>query len=296
MARPLIPALFVLLWSTGFIGARYAMPHAEPFGFLTVRFAVAGILLALAAWLSGRALPRGWLAVHAAIAGMFIHGIYLGGVFWAVRNGMPAGLSALIVALQPLLTAVFARAMLAEPVQPRQWAGLALGLAGIALVLGPKLGSVATGTAPVNIAACFIGVVAIAFGSIWQKRHAASGDLVSVTAVQYAGATAVTLLFALLTETGQYELTGELVFAFLWLVFVLSIGAIVLLMRLIAAGSVSNVASLFYLVPVITALIAFVLFGERLDPMQVLGMAVTIAAVAMATSRRPRAPSVAGGA
>ena len=284
-ATRFIPALFVVLWATGFIGARYAMPWSEPLSFLAVRFALAAlILLALALVLRAKPLSRRQ-AGHAALIGALVHGVYLGAVFWAIRNGMPAGLSALIVGLQPLITAVMAGFALGERVLPRHWAGLAIGFCGIVIVLAPRIGDALGGVTAVTLAACFFGVVAISAGTVWQKRRLAGADIVSATLWQYVGATAVMAAGSFAFETRTFVLTGELVFAMAWLVLVLSIGAIFLLMRMIREGEMAKVSSLFYLVPAVTALIAWALFGETLTLVQLFGMAVTMAGVAMATRR-----------
>lgn len=280
-----IPALFVLLWATGFIGARYAMPWSEPFSFLAARFVLAFVVLALlVAALRSKRLDRGQ-AAHAAFAGALIHGVYLGGVFWAIRNGMPAGLSALIIGLQPLITAVMAGWALGEKVLPRHWAGLAVGFVGIVIVLAPKIGDAMGGVTWATFAACLAGAFAISAGTVWQKRFLAGADLVTGTLWQYLGAAAVMAAGSLTFETRAFTLTGELVFAMVWLVLVLSIGAIFLLMWMIREGEMSKVSSLFYLVPAVTAVIAWVLFGETLTPVQIAGMAVTTVGVAMATRR-----------
>ena len=284
-ATRFIPALFVVLWATGFIGARYAMPWSEPFSFLAVRFALAAlILLALALALRAKPLSRRQ-AAHAVLVGALVHGVYLGAVFWAIRNGMPAGLSALIIGLQPLITAVMAGFALGEKVLPRHWAGLAIGFAGIVIVLAPKIGDAVGGVTAATLAACVFGVGAISAGTVWQKRCLAGADLVSGTLWQYVGATVVAAAGSLAFETRTFVVTGELVFAMAWLVLVLSIGAIFLLMHMIREGEMAKVSSLFYLVPAVTALIAWVLFGETLTPLQLVGMVVTMAGVAMATRR-----------
>lgn len=284
-ASTFVPPLFVLLWATGFIGARYAMPWAEPFTFLAVRFAIAFAILAiLVAVMRRRRLPFRD-AIHAAFAGALIHGAYLGGVFWAIRNDMPAGLSALIIGLQPLMTSIMAGWALGEKVTPRHWLGLAVGFIGIVVVLLPKLGDLAGGVTPATFGACLCGALAISAGTIWQKRYVSGADLVTATMWQYLGATVLTAAAATALETGAYRITGELVFAMVWLVLVLSIGAIFLLMSMIREGEMAKVSSLFYLVPAVTAVIAFLLFGESLTPVQIVGMVVTTVGVGMATRR-----------
>jgi len=282
----LIPALFVFLWATGFIGARYAMPWAEPFAFLAVRFVLAFAILGVAAlfWGSARLSPRNiGLAV---VAGVLMHGIYLGGVFWAIRNGMPAGLSALIVGLQPLITAVLAGSLLGEKILARHWAGLAAGFLGVAIVLEPRLATIGAGVNWETLTASFIAVAAMSAGTVWQKRFLTGSDLLAGTCWQYAGGAALMIALSFTLETGEFTLTGELVFAMAWAVLVLSIGAIVLLMIMIRDGEISKVGSLFYLVPAVTALIAWLLFGEQLNWIQIGGMALTTAGVALATARR----------
>lgn len=285
MAVRFIPPLFVLLWATGFIGARYAMPWAEPFSFLAMRCALTLLLLVLIALLfrAKRLPPR--QAAHAVFAGALIHGVYLSGVFWAIKNGMPAGLSALIIGLQPLITSVIAGWMLGERILPRHWLGLAVGFAGIVIVLAPKIDDALGGVTPATFAACVLSALAISLGTVWQKKFVANVDLVTVTLWQYVGAALLTASGSFLFETRSFTLTGELVFAMAWLVLVLSIGAIFLLMRMIREGEMSKVASLFYLVPAVTTVIAWVLFGETLTPVQIAGMVVTTVGVGMATRR-----------
>lgn len=279
------PATFVVLWATGFIGARYAMPWCEPFLFLTARFAIAGTIIALIAVVGGIKWPLRRTAMHAVISGSLIHGVYLGAVFWAIRNGLPAGMSALIVGIQPLLTALLAGAALKETVTARHWAGLATGLLGIALVLSPKLTLSGQGVNAATLSASVLAVLAVSAGTIWQKKFVTSADLRGTTAYQYLGALLIVAPMSLFFEHGQFAVTGELVFAMAWLVAVLSIGAIFLLMRLIRDGAVSKVASLFYLVPAVTALMAWLLFDEVLTGTQICGMVVAAFGVAMATAQ-----------
>ncbi|TPJ46742.1 DMT family transporter [Mesorhizobium sp. B2-7-1] len=283
-----IPATFVVLWATGFIGARYAMPWAEPFTFLAIRFVIAAILFAgLTVLLGSRKATRDE-ALHATMAGVLMHGVYLGAVFWAIHRGMPAGLSALIVGLQPLITAVLAGKFLGEAILPRHWAGLAVGLLGVVIVLWPKLGALGGGVTPATLTASLVSVLGMSAGTIWQKRYASGGDLVSATMWQYVGGSAVMILGSLAFETRAVTVNGELIFAMAWLVLVLSVGAIFLLMVMIRDGEMSKVASLFYLVPAVTAVIAWVLFNEQLNLLQIAGMAIAMLGVALATARRAK--------
>lgn len=286
---PIFPALFVLLWSTGFVGARYAMPHAEPFTFLTLRFVLALALLVPLVLVVRAPWPGPTSGFHAAFAGCLIHGVYLGGVFFAVRHGLPAGIAALIVGLQPVATALLASVFLGERVTPRHWAGLALGLLGVALVVMPQLGADAAFRFE-TLAPAFIAMAAISIGTVWQKRFVGQVDLRSGTALQYLGALLPMLLMAFLLEDGHVEWTGELVLALVWLTVVLSIGAVFLLLFMIREGAVSRVASLMYLTPGVTAVMAFLLFGESLTPIQLAGLA--LAGVGVAAAMRPsRAPA-----
>jgi drug/metabolite transporter (DMT)-like permease len=280
-----IPASFVVLWATGFIGARYAMPWAEPFTFLAIRFVIAAILFAGLAVLLGSARATREEALHATMAGVLMHGVYLGAVFWAIHRGMPAGLSALIVGLQPLITAVLAGKFLGEAILPRHWAGLAVGLIGVVIVLWPKLGALGGGVTPATLTASLVSVLGMSAGTIWQKRYASGGDLVSATMWQYVGGSAVMILGSLAFETRAVTVNGELIFAVAWLVLVLSVGAIFLLMVMIRDGEMSKVASLFYLVPAVTAVIAWLLFNEQLNLLQIAGMAIATLGVALATAR-----------
>lgn len=280
--KRLIPATFVVLWSSGFIGARYAMPWAEPFTFLTARFVLAFVLLVLIILIIGaqKVTPRH--ALHSAIAGAMLHGGYLGGVFWAIAHGLPAGLMALVAGLQPLITALVAGRLLGERIGLRHWIGLIAGFVGTIIVLSPALDHTQGVTWP-TLCASFIAVASITAGSIWQKRFVTKGDLVTGTLYQYLGAALLTGLGSLTFETQSITFNGELIFALIWLVLVLSIGAVFLLMVMIRDGEMSKVSSLFYLVPVVTAIMAWILFGEELSLVQMVGMAVATAGVALAT-------------
>jgi len=270
--------------------ARRTLPYAEPFTFLTVRFAIVTALLVLICLASDAPWPRRNQALHAIVAGALIHGAYLGGVFWAIDRGMAASVSALITSLQPLLTALLAVPILGEHVAPRHWIGLGLGLAGVTLVLSPSLQGDATGITIATFSVSLISLFGFTLGAIYQKRFATGTDLRSGAVFQYVGALAVTGLAALLTEQGRITWSPELVFAMVWLVLVLSIGAITLLMLLIRENAVSQVASLFYLVPVVVALMAWLMFDELLSPIQLVGMAIVVVGVALAGWTRAARP------
>jgi drug/metabolite transporter (DMT)-like permease len=279
-----MPALFVVLWSTGYIGARAAASGAEPLSFLFVRFVLAGALLFIAALVGRATWPRrGRAFVNSIVAGALMQGCYLGGVFWAVYHGLPAGIAALIVALQPLLTGLLAGPLLGEQVTKSHWLGLIVGLIGLALVLGPKIELTGAGVTPVTIGVTLFATLCIVLGTIWQKAHAGNTDLRTGTCLQYVGGAIVVGLGALASEDLRIEWTAEVSFAMAWLVLVLSIGAILLYMVLIRRGAVAKLSTLFYLVPPITALIGWLLYDETLNAVQMAGMAVTVGGVAIAT-------------
>ncbi len=279
----LAPALFVFLWASGFIGARYAMPWAEPFSFLSLRFLLAMVLMGPFVPFIRRGVRWSWRAMaHSLVTGVLLHGIYLGCVFWAIDQGMPAGLAALLVGLHPLLTALAAGPVLGEQVTVRHWIGLMVGFAGVALVLSPDLGSFAEGVNWVTFAASLVAVAGLSAGTVWQKRFVRQDDLITGTCLQYLGAALFTGLIGLVWEEQIFTITGELLFALAWLVLVMSVGAILLLMYLIREGQASRVSSLFYLVPAVTAVQAWILFGETLTLMQMIGMLIAGLGVALA--------------
>lgn len=282
----LIPAIFVLFWATGFIGSRLSAPYAEPFSFLSIRFAIVAVLLAGAAVIMRASWPDRRTTVQCLVTGALIHGGYLGFVFWSIWKGMPAGVSALIVGLQPLMTAVLAGVMLSERISARHWSGLFIGLVGVGLVVWPKFTLDAAGITPLTVGANVLAMLSITLGSIYQKRFMADVDLRTGNAWQFAGAAAVTGIVALAAESYQITWNGSVIFAMVWLVFVLSIGAISMLYIMIRHGEISRVTTLFYLVPGVTAVIAWLMFDERLLSVQIAGMVVCAGAVMLAT-RKP---------
>jgi drug/metabolite transporter (DMT)-like permease len=278
----LAPPTFVLIWATGFIVARFVTPYAEPLTFLFVRYLLAILVLGgivLAARAPWPRSGRDW--VNALVAGVLLHGLYLGAVFWSVKHGLPAGISALVAGLQPLATAVLAGPLLRERVSPKRWLGIGIGFAGAALVVAPKLGSGGVPALPLGI--CLLGMLSITIGTIWQKRTGSTLDLRVNATIQYIGAAAVTLPLVLLTEQGQIAFTWPLIGALAWAVLGLSIGAIGLLLFLIRQGAVVGVATLLYLVPPVAALMAFALFGESLNLIQMIGMGCAALGVALAS-------------
>jgi len=280
----------VVLWATGFIGARLTMPHAEPMTLLALRFAIAGTAMAALALAFRQAIPRGAALGHQAVAGLLIQATYLGGAFGAIRLGLEAGATALIVGVQPVLAAALAGPVLGERVSARQWAGLLVGVAGVLLVVSEKLGD-GLGTLPA-VALAGLALVAISVGTLYQKRFCAGQPILSGTAVQYAVSAAACLALALLLETMRVEWTGELLLGLAWLVVVLSLGTVTLLYWLIARGAAAKVASLFFLVPPVAALMGFLLFGERMGGRALLGLGLAALGVALvnAAATAPRRP------
>jgi drug/metabolite transporter (DMT)-like permease len=277
----LFPGLFVVLWSTGFIGAKLGLPYAEPFTFLSLRFLLVLAILLPLCWLSRAPWPNRQGAGHMAVAGVLMQAGYLGGVFASMHHGMPAGVSALITGLQPVFTAVLGGWLLHERTSLRQWSGFGLGLLGVVLVVGDRI-AVHNLTLPAILLSA-LALASITLGTVWQKRHGGAIDLRSGAAIQFAAAAVVLAPFAFLLETREVRWTGEFVFALAWLVVVLSFGAIFLLLYLIRHGAATRVASLFYLVPPTTALIAWPLFGESYSLLAAAGMGLGMLAVWLVT-------------
>jgi drug/metabolite transporter (DMT)-like permease len=280
MLARLAPFLFVFLWSTGFLGAKFGLPHAAPLSFLFVRYLlVIGLMCSIALlwrapWPHDR---RQWL--HIGVGGLGVHALYLGGVFIAISQGLPAGVTALVVGMQPLLTATLAGKLLGERVTPRQWLGLALGFAGVAMVVADRFGAAFDAAALWPAIVALLGITA---GTLYQKRYAPRFDWRSGAVAQFLPTAAVTGTIVFATDGYRIDWTAEFVFALGWLVLVLSIGAISLLNWLIRHGSAVNVASLFYLTPPTTALLAWALFGETLTGFALAGMAIAVWGVALA--------------
>ena len=280
---PFIPLLFVVLWSTGFIGAKLGLPDCEPLTLLSLRYGAVLVLMgavALATRAPWPATPAQW--GHIGVSGLLIHAVYLGGVFTAIRLGLPAGVTALVVGLQPVLTALGAGLFLRERVRMTQWAGLALGLAGVVLVVAHKVAGSGGPAAATLLVPAVIALIGITAGTLYQKRFCPRFDLRTGSVVQFLPCLVATAFVAWRTETMVVHWTPAFVFALGWLVLVLSLGAVSLLNLLIRSGSAVNVASLFYLTPPVTALIAWAMFGETLTGLALVGMGVTVFGVWLA--------------
>lgn len=270
------PAVFVVLWSSGFIGTKYALSGAEPLTFLTIRMVYVSVLLAVIVAVIRPAWPRGAEIGHSIVAGLLVHGFYLAGVSIGIYHSVPAGLSALIPGLQPILTSTLANRWLGERVTLLQWAGLVLGLSGVLLVLHTRS---MTGDIGWGWFATGVALVSITIGTLYQKRHCSKIDWRTGNLVQFTACGVMYAIGALLFETREVIWSKEFILGVSWLVIALSIGSISVLYWLIRRAAATQVASLFYLVPATTALMAYVLFDERLDWLGIVGMAVCAAGV-----------------
>jgi len=282
-----MPAVFVLIWSTGFIVARYAMPHAPPLKFLAVRYALSAACFLVWVLAAGVAWPRSRAqALHLAVTGVLMQAGYLGGVWAAVKAGMGSGLVALLVGIQPVLTAVW-MAFHGGRIAPRQWLGLVLGFAGLALVVARKLGQGGEVSA-LTLSLALLALLSITAGTLYQKRFVAPCDVRSASAVQQVAALALTLPLALLLEHSSIEWTVGSIGAMAWSVVALTLGGSSLLYMLIQRGTATAVTSLLYLVPPCTAVMAWLLFDEPITVLTVAGIALTAVGVSLVV-REPRA-------
>ena len=288
-----MPGLFVFFWSTGFIGAKFGLPHAEPFTFVFYRLLAACALLWVSALFLPARFPKRLVHVgHISVSGILIHALYVGVMFAAMDQGMPSGVAALIVGLQPVLTALIARGLLGERISWVQWCGFVLGLAGVAMVLGAKFID-STGPASADYYGggatllAIVALVSISLGTVYQKRFCANMDLLGGIIIQSMAAAGVVGILAGVFESMTVVWNAEFILAFSWLVLVNSIASISLLMVLIKRGPTFRVAGLFYLAPPATALQGYFLFGERLGEVALMGMAIAAFGVALVV-RRPQ--------
>ncbi len=284
MLLKVAPFLFVFLWSTGFIGAKFGLPYAEPLSFLLVRYCCVITLMTLLAVATKAPWPQEpWRWFHIGVSGILVHAFYLGGVFVAIKHGLPAGITALVVGMQPLLTAFGAGALLGERVTMRQWAGLAFGFAGVFLVVSGKFGGgVADAPLAAMLVPAVVALLAITAGTLYQKKFFPSVDLLTGAVIQFVPTALATMAAIALFSEFHIDWTPSFLFALGWLVLVLSVGAISLLNLLIRSGSAVNVAALFYLTPPTTAIIAWLLFDETLTGMALAGMALAVGGVWLA--------------
>ena len=273
----LLAASFVVIWATGFIVAGVVAGRADPFTFLTARHAASIVVFALLSVGAGAAWPRDARAWRdAMVAGILLHAVYISGVFWAVAHGLPAGLTGLVTGLHPLATAVLARPLLGERLIARQWAGIAVGVIGVALIVLPKVGRV-DGVPLLPLAAALAATLSLTLGTIWQKRSRPRMDLRVNATIQYIGAFAVVAPLAWLTEARHFDASAPLLGALAWAVLGISVGGIAIMLTLLKRGAASQVAPLLYLAPPVAALMAWGLFGENLDAVQLAGIALAVA-------------------
>lgn len=267
------PILFVALWSTGFVGAKYGLPYADPFIFLAVRVLIAAALLFAIAVIIKSPIAIGASAIRrSSLIGFFLHACYLGGVFFSISEGLPAGVAAVVTSVQPVLVSLLAVKVLGERLRGRQLAGLLLGLLGVVLVLGPSFGQSIPVSAVIGIVIALVGST---MATLLQKKIGANVPLIAGTAYQYLASGLVLAIAAVLTGGTHIQWSGKFIAAFIWLIAVLSVGAILLLLWLLNQGSAASVSSLLYLVPPATAIEAFFLFGEKVNTQGFLGIGVT---------------------
>jgi drug/metabolite transporter (DMT)-like permease len=273
--KTFIPIIFVLLWSTGFIGAKYILPYAEPFVFLTIRYFFATLILVSIAKAIGESLRISWPQVkQSVLVSVFLHVIYIGGVFYAIFIDIPAGITAVIVSLQPILVSAIAMPLLNERLGYRQIFGLLLGFIGVVFLLVPKLfqGDLSIGFSAFGITACLLALLGTTAGYLIQKKGGADIPFLAGTAVQFTAATIIFAIASVIFEPLKVEVSLEFVLALIWIVVALSIGSIFLLFYLLRKGSASSVSSLYYLVPPLTAIQAFLFFGEKINTLGLFGM------------------------
>lgn len=278
-----MPAVFVLIWSTGFIVAKFGLPYSSPLWFLNLRFGGVVLALLIAIPFVKVPWPSPGAVRHIALAGLLLQAGYLGGVWVAISEGMPAGLAALIVGLQPVITALVAPAI-GERVSGRQWVGFALGFCGVVLVVIDKIAIIALPLSSILLA---VGALfSITIGTLYQKRKCPSFDLRAGTIIQFVASMLLTVPLALIFETWSVQFTPQFIGALVWSVLVLSIGGMALLFPLLRRGEATRVTSLFYLVPPVTALMAWAAFGERFSHRAMFGMACAVVGVALVVIRR----------
>ena len=286
MFEKLTPWIFVALWSTGFVVARYSTRNAGPLSFLTVRMLCAAVLLyVIAKIVKAPKLERtAWST--SAIVGICMHAVYLGGVFIAIKRGLPSGLSALIAGLHPVVTSVAGRIVLKEKLRRSQWVGVALGISGVVVVVIDKVSDGLGDVTRPALVAMVISIIGMSTGTLVQRARGKDMPLVAGTAAQYVSAGAVLLVASSLFEKWEFNLNGELVLALLWSLLVLSISAVMLMMLLISRHSAARVSSLFFLTPALSAIESAILFGERLSPLALVALVVALTGVWL-TMRNP---------
>ena len=287
------PLLFVALWSTGFIAAKYSMWNADPFVFLCLRFSITALALVPILWLLGAELPRSpWRFRHDMVTGALLHCGYLGFLFWPIKNGVPSGIVAIIIGVQPILTTILATLYIGEHLDFRKLAGLLIGFFGIGTVITGKYGlalGLEGGLAPLDLGMCLVSLASISIGVFYQKKFCDQSQLLPGTLMQYVAGALATAGFALLFgEAWRIDWTPVFALALVWQVLGLSIGAVLLLMFIIRNGEAGRVSSMFYLVPPLVVAEAHFLFGETLGPVSILGMLISVIGVYLVSRSRAR--------
>ena len=275
----LIPFIFVVLWASGFVGARFGLQYAEPATLLSIRMTANVALFLLLVVVLRRRIPTGKMLFHCAVVGVFIHGFYLGGTYLAISLGMPAGLSSLLVGLQPILAVLLLVSFTQHAFKPSQWLGLMLGFVGISLVLMGKVDWQSDQHRTLAVVVCLVSLVGITLGTLYQKKYCQGVDMVGSAAIQYFAAGMLFIPYAVSFETMQVEWNYSLILTLVWLVVVLSCVAILLLLYMVEHGASSSVASVFYLVPPTTAVQAWLMFDESFDALGALGFMCAAGAV-----------------
>ena len=273
--KSLFPWIFVFLWSSGFVGAKYIHPYAEPFTFLTLRYASAFVVLVIAAIVTKTSLRMTSEQVRQSIiVALLLHVVYIGGIFYGVSLGVTAGISAVIVSLQPVIVAILAVPLLGERLRIVQIVGLVLGIVGVALLLLPKVlqGDLSSAFSAAGIISCVVALLGTTGGYLAQKKTGGDIPFIPGTAVQFATTAVTFLALALMTEDNHIEWNLQFVLAWAWIVLALSITSIFVLYYLLRHGSAGSVSSLYYLVPPAAAVQAYFLFGERIPPVGLFGM------------------------
>ena len=278
------PLLFVSLWSTGFIAAKYSMQNADPFVFLCLRFSITALALVPILIVLGAALPRRlWAFRHDMVTGVLLHCGYLGYLFWPIKNGVPSGIVAIIIGVQPILTMALATLYIGEHLDQRKLSGLLIGFIGISVVIIGKYGinlGLSGGLDLLDLLMCLVSLFSIALGVFYQKKFCDQSQLLPGTLMQYVAGSLATAGFALLYgETWAIDWTPTFAIALSWQVLGLSIGAVMLLMYIINNGEAGRVSSMFYLVPPLVVVEAHFLFGETLGPVSIAGMLISVLGV-----------------
>ncbi len=280
------PGIFVVLWATGFLVAKLGVPYAQPMTILAMRFVLAALMMAAVAALTRAPWPRSWRRIgHIAVVGVLLHAVYLGGCYVAIYRGMPAGMAALIVGFQPILTATVAGPVLGERTRALQWVGIVVGFIGLMMVLWERM--VIDLSHPAALLFAILSLLGITSATIYQKRFCPSFDLRSGSAIQYVAASIIIVPLALILGIGEIVWAPAFVFALAWLVIVLSGVSIALLTWMISRGAASKVASLFYLTPPIAAVGSYLWFGETLSALALAGMGVIVCGLYLLNRTRP---------